>query len=95
MNINDMSTEQLQFITQYVPKNVVFLRMAFCRHSTVYCTWGCIVVAPVGRPVLVYDNICAVFSLFICVVSTVYAVCVIVYYNLFDWNDLIVSVISL
>lgn len=35
MNINDMSTEQLQFITQYVPKNVVFLRMAFCRHSTV------------------------------------------------------------
>lgn len=46
MNINDMSTEQLQFITQYVPKNV-------------------------------------------------YAVCVIVYYNLFDWNDLIVSVISL
>lgn len=81
-----MSTEQLQFITQYVPKNVVFLSMAFCRHSTVYCTWGCIVVAPVGRPVL---------SLFICVVSTVYAVCVIVYYNLFDWNDLIVSVISL
>lgn len=81
-----MSTEQLQFITQYVPKNVVFLSMAFCRHSTVYCTWGCIVVAPVGRPVLVYD---------ICVVSTVYAVCVIVYYNLFDWNDLIVSVISL
>lgn len=52
-----MSTEQLQFITQYVPKNVVFLSMAFCRHSTVYCTWGCIVVAPVGRPVLVYDNI--------------------------------------
>lgn len=41
-------------------------------------------VAPVGRPVLVYDNMCAVFSLFICVVSTVYAVCVIVYYNLFD-----------
>lgn len=27
MNINDMSTEQLQFITQYVPKNVVFLSM--------------------------------------------------------------------
>lgn len=35
MNINDMSTEQLQFITQYVPKNVVFLSLAFCRHSTV------------------------------------------------------------